>query len=254
MCSALVALGLIIVGHAGTVGQGGKRIVTGTAIYRERIALPAAAVFEATLEDVSRADAPASIVARTRITAPGNPPIAFTIAYDPARIEPGHRYVVRATIRVANALLFTSDTAAPLLTQGGGAKVSLMLRRASASPRAATVLDGTSWQLVRFEGGDGAVFTPDGAAKYTIDFAADGTVTARLDCNRGHGTWTSAAPGQLRFGPLALTRMACPPGSLSGRLERQWSSIRSFVLKDGHLFLSLMADGGIYELEPRPKP
>jgi uncharacterized lipoprotein YbaY len=31
--------------------------VTGTATYRERIALPAGAVFEAILEDVSRADA-----------------------------------------------------------------------------------------------------------------------------------------------------------------------------------------------------
>ena len=32
---------------------------SGTATYRERIALPSAAVFEATLEEVSRADAPA---------------------------------------------------------------------------------------------------------------------------------------------------------------------------------------------------
>jgi hypothetical protein len=24
------------------------------------------------------------------------------------------------------------------------------------------------------------------------------------------------------------------------------------VIKDGHLFLALMADGGIYEFEPRP--
>ena len=34
--------------------------VTGTATYRERMALPANAVFEAVLEDVSKADAPAS--------------------------------------------------------------------------------------------------------------------------------------------------------------------------------------------------
>src|SRR3990172_1248087 len=36
--------------------------VTGTASYRERIALPPDAVFEATLEDVSRADAPAEVI------------------------------------------------------------------------------------------------------------------------------------------------------------------------------------------------
>ena len=31
---------------------------------------------------------------------------------------------------------------------------------------------------------------------------------------------------------------------------RKFSSIRSYVMKDGHLFLALMADGGIYEFEP----
>jgi hypothetical protein len=34
-----------------------------------------------------------------------------------------------------------------------------------------------------------------------------------------------------------------------------WPYIRSYVMKDGHLFLSLMADGGIYEFEPaEPSP
>jgi para-nitrobenzyl esterase len=28
------------------------------------------------------------------------------------------------------------------------------------------------------------------------------------------------------------------------------SFIRSYTVKDGHLYLSLMADGGIYEFEP----
>jgi para-nitrobenzyl esterase len=27
--------------------------------------------------------------------------------------------------------------------------------------------------------------------------------------------------------------------------------VRSYVIRNGHLFLSLMADGGIYEFEPR---
>ena len=62
--------------------------VQGTATYRERMAMPAGAVFEAALEDVSRADAKAENIAQTRVTSPGNPPIAFSIAYDPARILP----------------------------------------------------------------------------------------------------------------------------------------------------------------------
>lgn len=37
------------------------------------------------------------------------------------------------------------------------------------------------------------------------------------------------------------------------QIVKQWANIRSYVIKDGHLFLSLMADGGIYEFEPIKK-
>jgi len=103
--------------------------ITGTATYRERMALPPAAVFEAVLEDVSRVDARAEVIASTRVPSPGNPPIAFTIAYDQARILPGRRYVVRASMLLDGKLQFTTDTAAPVITGGNPNRVSLMLRR-----------------------------------------------------------------------------------------------------------------------------
>ena len=111
-------------------------------------------------------------------------------------------------------------------------------------------LGGTSWRLVKFQGSDETTLTPDDKAKYTIEFGADGNVSARIDCNRGRGTWTSSGPNQLRFGPLALTRAMCPPGSLNDRIAKDLGYVRSYMMKDGHLFLSLMADGGIYEFEP----
>ena len=113
-------------------------------------------------------------------------------------------------------------------------------------------LNGTSWQLVRFQGGDDAVLTPTDGSRYTITFGDDGRVSARIDCNRGSGTWTSSGPGQLRFGPLALTRAMCAAGSMHDKIAKDWSYIRSYVMKDAHLFLSLMADGGIYEFAPMP--
>lgn len=36
-------------------------------------------------------------------------------------------------------------------------------------------LAGTSWQLVRFQGGDGSVLTPDDRTTYTIAFYAQGS-------------------------------------------------------------------------------
>ena len=114
----------------------------------------------------------------------------------------------------------------------------------------ANKLGGTSWQLVQFQSGDGTTLTPDDRAKYTIAFNADSSVNVRFDCNRGRGTWQSSEPNQLQFGALALTRALCPPGSLHDRMVKDWEFVRSYILKDGHLFLSLMADGGIYEFEP----
>ena len=111
-------------------------------------------------------------------------------------------------------------------------------------------LAGTSWQLVRFQGGDDSVVTPDDGGKYTLTFGSDGSLTARIDCNRGRGTWTSSGPGQISFGPMALTRAACPPNSMHDRIVKHLPSIRSHVVRAGHLFLSLMADGGIYEFQP----
>jgi para-nitrobenzyl esterase len=67
---------------------------------------------------------------------------------------------------------------------------------------------------------------------------------------RGRGTWQSSGPNQLQFGQLALTRAMCRPGSLHDQIVKHWELVRSYILKDGHIFLSLMADGGIDEFEP----
>lgn len=115
------------------------------------------------------------------------------------------------------------------------------------------VLAGTSWQLVRFQGGDDKVLAPDDRSRYTLAFDATGNnVAVRLDCNRGRGVWKSSGPNGLQFGPLALTRAMCADPTIHDHLAGQWEHIRSFVIRDGHLFLSLAADGGIYEFEPAP--
>jgi len=111
-------------------------------------------------------------------------------------------------------------------------------------------LGGTAWQLVKFQGSDDTTIVPDDKAKYTLQFASDGGLNVRIDCNRGRGTWKSSGPNKLELSILALTRAMCPPGSMHDRIVTHWNSIRSYVVKDGRLFLSVMADGGIYEFEP----
>jgi len=134
--------------------------------------------------------------------------------------------------------------------------VCLMLLPAAASfaqvpPAAATSLAGSSWQFVKFPGSDDKTLIPADKSKYTLAFNSDGRVVARIDCNRGTGSWKSAGPNQIEIGPLAMTRAMCPGAPLTDRLPKDLGLMRSYLLKDGHLFLSLMADGGIYELEPQ---
>jgi uncharacterized lipoprotein YbaY len=121
--SVLLFLFLVTNAFGGTTGT-----VSGTATYRERIAMPPDAVFEATLEDISKADAPGEVIGQVRIESPGNPPIRFKISYDRGRIEASHTYSVRGRILRGDQLMFVTDRVYPVLTRGHGSHVSLIMR------------------------------------------------------------------------------------------------------------------------------
>ncbi|MBK9125005.1 MAG: META domain-containing protein [Chloroflexi bacterium] len=105
-------------------------VVTVTVTYRERIALPANAEITVTIEDVARADAPATVsVSQTIVSGGANVPFTFELPYDPAQLDDRAMYSVRAQIRVDGALWFTSDTIAPVLTRGAGTNATLVLVR-----------------------------------------------------------------------------------------------------------------------------
>ncbi len=102
--------------------------VTGTATYRERILPPPGAVFLAVIQDVSSTGGKAVDIGQDEQTDPEGPPFRFSIEYDPAAIDPTHRYVVRTTLRDAGgALLFTSDTVTPVITGGAPTTVEMQM-------------------------------------------------------------------------------------------------------------------------------
>ena len=119
-------------------------------------------------------------------------------------------------------------------------------------------LEGSRWELVSIASMDDAQGTTRIAnpADYTLTLASDGRAQWKLDCNRAVSTWqATAAPsgvtsGQMNFGPVAGTRALCAPPHLDERVVRAMSYVRSYLLRDGKLYLSLMADGGIYEWRP----
>ena len=118
-------------------------------------------------------------------------------------------------------------------------------------------LRGTHWRLVEFQSMDDAVGVqrPKDPSLYIMELKSDGNVAMHLNCNRAMGSWSAkasrdAASGNFEFGPLASTRALCPPPSMDQEIITQAQYIRGYLLKEGKLYLSLMADGGIYVWEP----
>jgi hypothetical protein len=134
--------------------------------------LPPASVFEAVLEDVSRADTRATRIAETRIDSPPTPPIACSIPYDPSRIDPKHRYVVRARTVVGQRVLFVSESSPPVLAPGRPSTITWTMRRTGGGEDCGTQttgsrtgsLAGSSSRLAKFTGGDGRTLTADDRA------------------------------------------------------------------------------------------
>jgi putative lipoprotein len=115
-------------------GGGGTAVLEGKATYRERIALPPGAVFEASIQDVAIADAPATLLARTRFTPEGQVPIAFRIEYDPAKLDPRARYALSARITVDGRLRWITDQYYPAFVDGRPQPDTLLLRAVEPAP------------------------------------------------------------------------------------------------------------------------
>ena len=177
--------------------------VRGTATYREKIAMPSDAVFEATLEDVSRADAPAEVISRIRVPSPGNPPIAFEIGYDPARIIQGNRYAVRARVLVKDQLFFATEQSYPVTPGAGTSPLQLLLKRPSAS--AGVSLENTYWKLTHL--GAEEVHIPAGAREVYLQLKA-GQMSGFSGCNSLGGKYEISAD-QLKLTQMASTMMYC---------------------------------------------
>lgn len=87
--------------------------------------------------------------------------------------------------------------------------------------------------------------------RYTILLQTDGRAQVRFDCNRGGGVY-KIAEGQLSFGPLISTRMACPADSQDWSFMRDLQRVASFFVREGLLYLELPYDSGIMQFRQAP--
>ncbi|UAB87664.1 YbaY family lipoprotein [Ruegeria sp. SCSIO 43209] len=197
---AIVA-GAIVLALLGSQSSAGT--VTGTATYRERIALPPDATLFVELQDISRADAAAVTLAAQRYALNGVPS-EFELTFDDALIREGMTYAVRGSIYRGGELLFTTDTVHPVLTNGEGNSADLVLVQAGAQSPA--TLEGTEWTAI---GIGGTVL--DTKRPPQLSFAQGGAFGGTGGCNRFSGQ-AEITGNSLEFPDnMAATLMACPP-------------------------------------------
>jgi putative lipoprotein len=247
---ALTALAIATLGACASAGSPAQNaaVIEGSATYRERMALPPNAEFEAVLQDVSQADAPAMEIGRATIPNAPMPPIRFTIPYDAAKIEPSHTYAVRALIRVGGRLWFTSDTHHPVLTRGAGSTVDILMKRVAEPPKADAELLNTYWRILSLAG-DPVTVIAGKREPHVILRSADGRAnwSATVGCNGLAGTLTVTGEG-IAFGSGASTRMACPPplDALERSLERSLTASTHWRIHADRL--ELRDDAGVQTL------
>lgn len=106
----------------------GAATLTGTATYRERIALPPDSRLIVTISDVSLADAPSVTIAETDVKTEGRQvPLGFSLNYDPAKIELRRSYAVSARILDGQGqLAWITDTRNPLPPLGQSIELRLV--------------------------------------------------------------------------------------------------------------------------------
>ena len=188
------------------------RTLTGTVMYRERMALPPSAVVEVKLLDVSLADAPAGVIAQTVIRPRGQVPIPYRLAFNDVKILPGHTYALRASIRAGGRLLFTSTTHQPVLT-GGADQTEILVQRVAEQPPTPTDANAALPLQGRWLAEDirqGGVID---RLQTVLEIGADGAISGTGGCNRMAGKATITGDA-IAFGPLASTNMACTPAAM----------------------------------------
>jgi len=111
------------------------------------------------------------------------------------------------------------------------------------TPDQAGRLIGVTWYWLGTLMNDGARFDPADPRRYTVQFTSDGHVAVRADCNRGAGTYTVSGQ-RITISPLAVTRAACPPGSLDQRFLTNLGQAVIFSMRGDVLLLDLKFDSG----------
>lgn len=204
LMAPLLALTVAACATGGTDGSPESKAITGTTSFRPTAALPADALLEVKLADITRTDI-APLIATARIEAGGQTrPTSFELRYSLPKIRRDRLYAVRATLWSGDKLLYATEAPSRVITAGNPMRVELHLREmaeANADGLPATLRG--SWFVEDLAGTGSA-----GRVSATLEFAESGRVSGTGGCNRFSGT-VSTAGEAIAFRRFESTRLAC---------------------------------------------
>jgi heat shock protein HslJ len=99
-----------------------------------------------------------------------------------------------------------------------------------------------TWQELREAGSDDIQVTDP--LSYTLSLLPDGSLSIRADCNQGSGRYSLGENGSITITLGAMTKVACPEGSLSEEYLELLETAAAYELNGGTLALELNDDGG----------
>ena len=151
-----------------------------------------------------------------------------------------------AALAIAAAACTSTDPGAPLMPGSVNAPPPPMVASGDA------LLTNTVWSWKETLMSDDRRIKPDAPERYTLLFQPGGMIAVRADCNRGSARYVLNG-GSLSFGPMALTRAMCPPGSMDTEFMKGLGAVSGQLFKGDELVLTLKFDSGsMFFTSPRP--
>jgi para-nitrobenzyl esterase len=151
-------------------------------------------------------------------------------------MHPRH-VLLLALLALSMAACTATDPGAPLMPGSVNAPPPPMAASGDA------LLTNTVWSWRETVMGDDKRIKSDAPERYTLLFQPGGMVAVRADCNRGSASYLLNG-SSLSFGPIALTRAMCPPGSMDSEFMKGLGAVSGQVFRDGELVLTLKLDSG----------
>ena len=105
------------------------------------------------------------------------------------------------------------------------------------------LLTNTTWTWAGTQTSDGNRIVPEAPERYTLTFQPGGQVNVRADCNRGSASYLLNDTA-LSFGPVALTKMLCSPGSRDAEFLKELANVTGQRFAGSELSLALRGESG----------